>query len=144
MINSEEKILKIVAVYFAPSSYISNIIENDENATITFHEQRTWEEIKFAKAQFSESENETDDGAVIKQKLNLLLAGDDETIQAAIKLLKVSKPIIRIDYDNEVSKLIGDTFNYCQMLKEFNSEEFETKREIQFVRNSSKSALFIL
>jgi len=143
MIESTDKLLKIVGIYFAPSYFFNSIEENNQEATITFHSGRNWEEIKFTSASFDEQESDTDHGSMYKQKLNMVMAGDDKTVQERFIELKFCRPVFKIEYDNEKSKVIGDTYNHCNVMIDYSSENFETKRSIVANRNSHATAPFI-
>lgn len=143
MINSEEKILKIVGIFFISADFISSLTEEDEIATIDFYNENTWEEIKFSEANYTEQEIDSVDGTSYKQILSLILAGDDSTLQLAIKNLKTSKPVFRIEYDNGQFKLIGDKYNYCKLTNNFDSENFITKRQLTATRTSTTAAPFM-
>lgn len=143
MIDTNEKILKIVGVSFAPSNFISSISQVDETATLTFHVGRTWEDIKFAEANYSEPETDSVSGNIYKQKLSIVLAGDDADFQASIKTLQTCKPIFRIEFDNGNYKLIGSLENYCSVSNDYSSENFETRRELNATRLSHVPAPFL-
>jgi len=143
MVESTEKILKIVGIYFAPLEYLASIVPNNQTVSIAFHQNRAWEEIKFASAQFDETETETDSGSIFRQRIKLVLAGDDAALQLDLLEMKTCKPVIKIEFDNEKSKFIGSSENYCNMNFDSSSINFETKKEISFERQSSHPALFI-
>lgn len=143
MIESTSKLLKIVAVYFAPSSSIDSIVQNGQNATVNFLGDEDWEEIKFTAASYAEPSKETDNGIIYNQLLRLMLAGDDILLQKRVFEIISSKPIFRFEYDNEVSKIMGDTQNYVKLLPGFSSEGFTTKNELSLARQSHQPALFL-
>jgi hypothetical protein len=143
MIQSNEKVLKIVGAYFVPSVGVNVLTESDESVTIQFHPGYDWEEIKFASAFYDEPPKDTDNGLLYNQELKLTIAGDEEELQGRISELISAKPIIKFEYDNGVSKVVGDKENYCQLLSKFSSEGFITKRDITLGRQSPQPALFL-
>jgi len=143
MIESTDKVLKIVAAYFAPSNGIEEIAENGNQATVTFYNGYAWEQIKFSECAYEEPAGENDNGTVYNQKLSMVLAGDDETIQERLLEIETAKPVFRFDYDNGVSKIMGDKENYCRFLHGGSSEEFITKNDITITRTSAYKAFFL-
>lgn len=143
MIESTQKLLKIVGVYYAPAIHFLSIVQTGQSAEVLFHDGHSFEEIKFSEAVYSEPVDTTTDGDIYKQNLSLIVAGDDPDLQEKILELKNSRPILKIEYDNGVCKLIGDKENYCKITDGFNSEMFITKRNLTFERLSHQAALFI-
>jgi len=144
MIESSEKLRKIVSIYQVTSIGIEEIIEDGQTASIAFYDGYEWEQIKFTTATYAEPGIKTDHGTRYDQQLQIILAGDDETLQDDLIELENSKPIFRFDYDNGDSKLIGDTENYCEVINSKSSEEFETKNAIIISRLSSYPAFFLI
>jgi len=120
------------------------INEIGQTAYITFSGQYDFEEIKFTQCAFAEPSAETLDGNVYKQKLEIVLAGDDLDLSELLIDYQKSKPIIKIEYDNGDLKLMGNKQNYCNMTINNDSENFETKTVLSFTREDYKPAPFIL
>ena len=144
MIESNNKLLKIVSVYFLPSVGVEEISENYPSASITLYDGYDWEEIKFTEASYKEPASETSDGTLYQQSLQMVLAGDDATIQARLLELETSKPIIRFDYHDGTSKIFGDKENYCKVLAGNDSTDFVTKNYVIITRSSSYRAFFLI
>jgi len=145
MIKSENKLLKIIAVYIALVSDIETLTEDGQTAALTFASGKDWEQIYFVDgtALFKEPAINTDAGTIYNQQLNLTLPGDDQEHQEKI-ISYMNKPVvIRFDYDDDSKKIIGDLNNYTELTPDFSSQNFETKRELEFLRDSSKPALFL-
>jgi len=143
MIESTEKLRKIVSVFWIDADVIDEIVENGQEASISLIDDNEFEQIKFTEANYNEDASDTANGILYQQKLNMVLAGDDKTVQQALIDLEVSKPVFKIEYDNGDMKLIGDKENYCKVITPFSSENFVTKNELNITRSSSCKAFFI-
>jgi len=143
MIQSTDKVLKIVGVYFVNSVGIEEIEESGQLVSISLYDGYTWEEIKFSEAVYNEPASETDQGILYNQQLELVMAGDDATIQARLKELETAKPVVRFEYDNGTSKVIGDKENWCKVFNSGSSEGFVTKNDVTITRSSSCKAFFL-
>jgi hypothetical protein len=143
MIESIEKILKIVGLYWVPASYVDEIEDYVGSISIKFYPGRAIEEIKFASAIFGETPSETVNGTLYKQKLEIVMAGDTSVLRKKLKEIKDNKPIFLIEYDNSTFFLLGDKYNYCQLSDSFESENFESKNTISITRQSPNRAMFL-
>ncbi len=145
MIKSENKLLNIVSVFIASVFDIDSITELGENATLVFKSTKDWEEIYFIKGslEYKELSSTTDVGLLYAQELTFSVPGDDSTIQEQLHSYKDMPVVIRFDYDSGVSKIIGNMENWIDVLNDFSSVDFETKRLIRLLRNSTKPALFL-
>jgi len=143
MVQSTEKLLKIVGVYWIDSTLIDEIVENGQEVSVTLVDDNEFEELKFTEAKYEETAKDTVNGTAYDQKLDIVLAGDDKTIQQALIDIETSKPVFKIEYDNGTSKLIGDKENYCQVLTSFSSIDWVTKNDVTVTRSSTCKAFFI-
>lgn len=143
MLNSSEKIRKIVKLYIASINDILTIVESGLNSTVTFNTNKVWEEIVFASCIFSESQKESVDGTIYSQKIEAVMAGDDQVLKEQLEYYKNAKPIVYFEYDYGTSKIIGNKTNYCQLNYGSSSEEFITKHQLIFTRENYKPALFL-
>lgn len=105
----------ITRVYY---QFIYNIVSvnpgsTDNHKTVLFQAGQNWLEIyKVPKdVNFDEPIKRTDAGNLYEQKLQLSFPGDDESNLADFNNLEHRPLIVKFEYDNSKSKLIGEVNN---------------------------------
>jgi len=150
MIQKNEKLfLAISKIYFSELSDIESITENpDGTSSITFASGKDWSELYFSKGSgvFSQKHKSVDEGDLFTQSVELSYPGDGIETQQQLKSLFQKPLVIKMQFSNcsnPFSKIIGTLDNPCFFSEDFKNQDYSSKRDISFMRQSTYPAPFL-
>lgn len=137
--------LVIVSVSYALLSEVDAITSNqNDEVEIVFNGDNSWKEFygTFESIEFAEPEENTPAGSLFNQQLKLICPGDDPLIRKQIFALNQRELIVKFEYSNLTSKILGEIQRPVFLTSGFQSKSFETFREILFSTQSYQPAKF--
>jgi len=140
--NGFKQIIKIQ--YGFIDDLISTIQNPDKTITVVFN-TGTWIDFytKLFSIEFSETSDNTANGIIYNQKLNLELQGDAKEVNSDYYKLVNKELIFRLIYEDGTSKILGEINNPCFLFKDFISKPLDSVHKFYLIREDYRPALFL-
>ena len=93
--------------------------------------------------EFSEDSNNTANGIIYKQNLSFTFLGDDKIINTEMSDILNYPLILKLNYQDGTSKILGDNQNTCTITKNFKASVIEATHSFLVERMDYKPAAFL-
>jgi|GEM_PF-3378984 len=138
-IKNSNRFLNIVKIFYAIASDIDYIISYYPGSyrKMIFATGIDWKELDFTPgtAKFQEQSKRVAAGKYYEQKLTFNFPGDSIESYPDMEIIRSNKLIIRFDYEDATSKIIGDKDYRTLLDEDFLADKNTTKNELQFFCN---------
>jgi hypothetical protein len=121
LVKNSNRIASICKLFYVYKEEIASMNFGSDlfHQSVVLKNNCAWKEIYFTpgSAEFTEVQKEELPGQSYQQKLRFLFPGEDEGNQSDLEPVITRPVVIRMDYSNEKSKIMGDISNPARINK---------------------------